>query len=141
MTEAALHDQAGHAEPSHTSLYFKIFWTLFGFTLAEYFYAMFAGRLLGIPMLIVGLLAMALYKATLVALFFMHLKFEGKWVLAMLVPTAFLVVVFFIGLTPDVIFHDSGEELDSSVDDLPVAAAPLTPGALASSAPAPTAIR
>jgi len=36
--------------------------------------------------LVLGLLTWATIKATLVGLYFMHLKYEGKWVLGMLVP-------------------------------------------------------
>ncbi len=126
MTEPAAGEAVERLE-SHAGSYMKIWYILLGFTIAEYFYAMFAGRYLGIPLLIVGLVAMALYKATLVALHFMHLKFEGKWVYGMLIPTAFLMVVFMVGLTPDVALHDDGLQLEQGDEDLPVASGTLSP--------------
>lgn len=52
--------------------------------------------------LIVGLLILAVTKASLVGLYFMHLKYEGNWVYMMLVPAAFLATVLMIGLYPDI---------------------------------------
>lgn len=126
---AATHDHGDHSG-SHSN-YMKIWYILLVMTIAEYFYAMFAGELFGIPVLIVGLVAMASYKATLVALHFMHLKFEGKWILAMLVPTAFLVCVLIIGLTPDVALHYTDEDLPGLQENETAATAPAQPGQLA----------
>lgn len=41
-------------------------------------------------------------KAALVALFFMHLKYEGRWKYVLLIPVAFLAVVLVIALYPDI---------------------------------------
>ena len=50
------------------------------------------------PALVVGLLAMAITKATLVGWYFMHLKFEGRWVYFMLVPAGVLATIFVLAL-------------------------------------------
>ena len=52
--------------------------------------------------LLLGLMVLAIIKATLVGMYFMHLKFEGRWVFFMLIPAAFLATVFIVALYPDV---------------------------------------
>jgi cytochrome c oxidase subunit 4 len=52
--------------------------------------------------LVVGLMFLACIKAGLVAWYFMHLKFEGRWVYYMLVPAMFLAAVFILALYPDI---------------------------------------
>ena len=49
-----------------------------------------------------GLMVLAVVKASLVGLFFMHLMFEGRWKYFMLVPTAFLACVAVFALVPDI---------------------------------------
>ena len=65
-------EQAEHKRPH----YMAIFWILFGLTVVEVAYSVF----LDLPQfaMIVGLVGFAVVKAALVALFFMHLKFERK---------------------------------------------------------------
>ena len=62
-------------EHGHTN-YMKIFWWLFGLTVVEVAFSV----TLDLPKfaMIVGLVAFAIVKAVLVALYFMHLKFERK---------------------------------------------------------------
>ncbi|WP_419161965.1 cytochrome C oxidase subunit IV family protein [Candidatus Palauibacter sp.] len=74
MSEAGAHaadaaDDHGHAHPK----YMLIWLYLFILTVLEVFVAF-----LGIPkwMIVVSLLIMAVWKALLVALYYMHLKFE-----------------------------------------------------------------
>ncbi len=50
-------------------------------------------------------LAIACTKATFVLLYFMHVKFEGKWIWAMLLPTLILALAIPAALTPDVALH------------------------------------
>ena len=50
---------------------------------------------------VVGLI-IATAKASLVALFFMHLKYEANWKYVLLVPPLVLFLVLVVGLTPDV---------------------------------------
>ncbi len=49
-----------------------------------------------------GLLVFALLKGWLIAVYFMHLKFEGWVVKALILPTPFLVLVIFGYVMPDV---------------------------------------
>ena len=47
-------------------------------------------------------LSLASAKTLLVAMFFMHLKFEGRWKYVLLVPPAILAVVLLLALMPDI---------------------------------------
>ena len=47
-------------------------------------------------------MSLASVKATLVAMFFMHAKFEGIWLRILTVPTVILAVVLVCALLPDV---------------------------------------
>jgi cytochrome c oxidase subunit 4 len=73
--------QAGGAHASHNAPYILIWGILLVLTLAEVGYAF-----LSLPQiwLAIGLIVMAVWKAILVALFYMHLRWEPKrlWVLA-----------------------------------------------------------
>ena len=92
MAETNLtHDQEMHVE-SHAP-YLKVFFALLIFTVMEYFYAMLP---ISFPALVVGLMAMAITKAALVGWYFMHLKFEGRWVYFMLVPAGVLAMIFIL---------------------------------------------
>src|SRR5215210_5148398 len=94
--------QHEHAE-SHVKTYLKVFVVLLVFTVLEYFYAKFASRFqFHIALLILGLMTLAVTKAVLVAMYFMHLKFEGRWVYLMLVPAGILATVFIVALAPDI---------------------------------------
>jgi cytochrome c oxidase subunit 4 len=87
--------------------YMKIFWTLLFLTVAEYFYAMLTQDHFGL--LVIGLMTLALVKATLVGLYFMHVKFEGKWVYATIVPACILAILVVMALIPD-IARDKGQD-------------------------------
>lgn len=87
---AAEHDVAEHKTPN----YYLIWLILFIMTLAEVGVAFIAA--LPKTVLIVILLAMAIYKALLVAMYYMHLKFEPKkmWIIAAApLPLAVILVV------------------------------------------------
>ena len=79
-------DQAKHPP------YMFIWGVLFAFTVGEVFFAF-----MDIPkiFIVVGLLIMAVWKAILVALYYMHLKFEPKrlWALAA-VPLPLIAILF-----------------------------------------------
>lgn len=68
--------------------------------------------------LIVGLLILAVTKATLVGMWFMHLKFEGNWIYLMLVPAGILAAVLILGLLPDMTMQTSVEEQEAQEEDL-----------------------
>jgi cytochrome c oxidase subunit IV len=99
-------EQERHVE-SHTA-YMKVFWALLVLTILEYAYARFLEGRISFAALVGGLMVLALTKAFLVGWYFMHLKFEGRWVYMMLIPAAFLATVVVTGLTPDMAFHRLG---------------------------------
>ena len=74
------------------SPYMIVWGMLFAFTLGEVFYAF-----MDIPKIyiVVGLIVMAVVKALLVALYYMHLRFEPRrlWVLAV-VPLPIMAILF-----------------------------------------------
>lgn len=53
-----------------------------------------------LPILII--MGMATMKATLVALFFMHLKFEGRWKYVLVVPPLLMMILLILALCPDI---------------------------------------
>lgn len=118
------HDQEMAVE-SHTSQYIKIFLVLIVFTISEYLYAsIFANHTFLV--LVLGLMTMAIIKATLVGLYFMHLKFEGNWVYLMLVPAGLLALVLTFALIPDVAMQPITEE---NPDLEGIESTPIQPGA------------
>jgi cytochrome c oxidase subunit 4 len=96
----------GHSEPTphHTVNYLMIFMYLVILTAATFgvsFYR-FSSEFINV------LLAMivASTKASLVVLFFMHVKFEGKLIRAMLVVPLCLCVILVLALIPDIFMTD-----------------------------------
>jgi len=91
------------ASASHsTAAYIKVFYLLLVLTIVEV-----AIVYLGLPkLLLAGLLVIfAVWKAALVAMHFMHLKFE-KTTLALVAITPFILCVFLIlMLMPDIFPH------------------------------------
>jgi len=84
-----------HAEPN----YIGVFWWLVALTIIE-----IAVIYMGLPKLIVAILlvGLALSKASLVALYFMHLKFE-RLTLGIIALTPLILCVFLIlMLLPDI---------------------------------------
>jgi hypothetical protein len=65
-----------------------------------------------------GLLFFAFLKGWLIAVYFMHLKFEGWVVKSLILPTPFLIMVIFGYVMPDVaddesrLIHPIGTEVD-----------------------------
>ncbi|QEH34064.1 hypothetical protein OJF2_25980 [Aquisphaera giovannonii] len=88
--------------------YMKVWAALAGLTLLEYFYAMLVKD--HFALLLLGLLSMALVKAGLVGWFFMHLKFEKKWVYLMIIPACVLAVFLTLALGPDIGLRSSSED-------------------------------
>ncbi len=100
----------GHEVYEHPHVpYMKVFFALLIFTVIEVLYAGFMAN--HFPLLLTGLLAMAITKAVLVAMYFMHVKFEGKWVYMAIVPALVLAVILVTALTPDVTFHAEDADL------------------------------
>jgi len=82
-----------------TTAYIKIFWLLLILTIVEV-----AIVYLGVPrMLLVGLLVIfAVWKAALVAMHFMHLKFEKKTLSIVAIIPFILCVFLILMLLPDI---------------------------------------
>jgi cytochrome c oxidase subunit 4 len=95
------HDAQEQAEAR--APYLHVWVALLILTVAEYIWARTLAGSSGL--LIAGLLTMAAVKAGLVGLYFMHVKFEGKWVYGLIVPAAFMAAVVILGLVPDIAFH------------------------------------
>jgi cytochrome c oxidase subunit 4 len=104
----------GHTEPTphHQVNYVMIFVMLVILTAATFgvsFYR-FSSEFINV------LLAMivATTKATLVAMFFMHLKFEGKLVRALMIVPLCLCVILVTALIPDIFMTDPVRNAASS---------------------------
>src|SRR5207248_10085148 len=106
-----------HAVEAHAP-YLKVWLALAIFTAVEYFYAYYLNQLFLI--LVVGLLIWAAIKAGLVGWYFMHLKFEGKWVYFMIVPACILAAVLILALCPDVAMKPVEEDVEETVWIAPV---------------------
>ena len=119
-----------HAE-AHVP-YMKVFYALLVFTVLEYFYAKLAsGMGFSLGALVLGLMILAVTKASLVGIYFMHLKFEGRWVYLMLVPASLLALVLIFALYPD-IGQQRTADADAADDEVTSMSAPLNPGPPAS---------
>ncbi len=103
----------------------KVFAGLFVFTMFEVAWG-YAGHHFGWnkPMLWGGLLFFAFLKGWLIAVYFMHLKFEGWVVKTLILPTPFLIMVIFGYVMPDVaddesnLVHPVGAMLDPATGEV-----------------------
>ena len=103
----------------------KIFLALFILTALEVGWG-YAGHYLdwGRLMLWGGLLFFAFFKGWYIAVYFMHLKFEGWVVKSLILPTPFLIMVIFGYVMPDVandqapLIHPVGAELDPATGEI-----------------------
>ena len=107
MAERNLTPEQERNVESHAP-YMKVFWSLLVLTVLEYAYARFLEGRISFAYLVAGLMVLAITKAFLVGWFFMHLKFEGRWIYMMLVPVCLLAVIVVTGLAPDMAFHETG---------------------------------
>ena len=103
--------------------YMKVFWALLVLTILEYLYARFLP--LGFAALVSGLTVLAITKAFLVGWYFMHLKFEGRWVYGMLIPASILAMILTFALVPDLAMQPV---TDVNPDVEEVSATPAEPG-------------
>ena len=118
MTEPyATHEAQEEAEA--TTPYMRIFFVLLVLTVLEYFYAkIMAGNMTS---LVAGLLLLAGIKAALVGLYFMHVKYEGKWVYAIIVPAGILAAIVVLGLVPDIATpHEGPRDEEETVWTAPI---------------------
>ena len=104
------HDQAGHSEghgghdhgEGHHVNYVKIWAVLLVLLVIS-----LAGPELGNPIItLVTAFGIALVKAYMVCAYFMHLKFEKKYISYLLATTVAFVLLFFTGVAPDVMKHE-----------------------------------
>jgi cytochrome c oxidase subunit 4 len=96
-----------HATEAHAP-YLRVWAALAIFTAVEYFYAYFFKD--SFLVLVLGLLFWAIIKAGLVGWYFMHLKFEGRWVYILIVPAFILATILTTALCPDVAMKPETEE-------------------------------
>lgn len=91
----------------------KIFVLLFLATALEVTWGYVFGPIMHSPKWVLwgGLLLFAAYKGILIAIYFMHLKFEGWGIWALLLPTPFLMCVLFGYVLPDIANGDSTNNL------------------------------
>ncbi len=83
-----------HAEPN----YMAIFYWLFALTVAELAVAYMP---MPKPLMIMGLVSLAIAKAALVAMYFMHLKFEKRTLAFIALTPPALLIMFLIVTFPD----------------------------------------
>ena len=84
-----------HEEPN----YMNIFWALAVLTVIEVGVVYLPASKLMIGFLLV---ALACTKAALVAMYFMHLKFERAWKYLLLAPTIIIAAALPVALRPDI---------------------------------------
>ena len=101
-----------HEQEAHAPYLWVWLWLLI-LTLVEYFYA--AGLKDFFAILLVGLLILAGIKAGMVGWYFMHLKFEGKWVYILIVPAIILAAILVLALVPDQAMKPTDEDAEESV--------------------------
>jgi cytochrome c oxidase subunit IV len=95
------------AAESHAP-YLKIWAILAVLTAVEYVYALFLKD--HFTVLVLGLVSLALVKAGMVGWFFMHLKFERKWVYILIIPACVMAVFLTLALCPDIAMKPVVEE-------------------------------
>jgi cytochrome c oxidase subunit 4 len=93
-----------HAHTSHEALYKKIFLMLMCLTVVTVLISLVHLGILNVPIA----LAIAAFKASVVALYFMHLREDGRrdgyLYVAALFPLLLLVILS-CALMPDIVFH------------------------------------
>src|SRR5262245_26584430 len=107
--------------------YMKVWLALAVLTGIEYFYALILKD--HFQILVLGLVFLALVKASMVGWYFMHLKFERPWVYILIVPAGVMAVFLTLMLYPDMAMkppadENSGEE---EVWSVPATDFPATP--------------
>ncbi len=87
-----------HAEPN----YWMVWLALAVLTVVELYVARMPDAK---AFVIVSLCALALAKAALVALYFMHLKFEKHALMLIVLSPLVLSAIMYVGLVPDAVSH------------------------------------
>ncbi len=91
-----------HAESHPHTNYFLVFGALCVFTAISVIFDVIE---LSKGLTVAAVMAVAVMKALCVMLFFMHLKFEGRWKYVLLLPTCILAVGLPLALAPDIGLH------------------------------------
>lgn len=86
MSESTTETSAAHKQPNYAA----VFWSLFFLTILEIVTANFRIEKF---VIVLALVALALIKAALVALFYMHLKFEKLAIYLIVIFPLFLAVI------------------------------------------------
>jgi cytochrome c oxidase subunit 4 len=95
-------DHAAHEEHHPHVNYWAIFFALCLLTVVSWMADELGKK--GLVLAIV-VLSVACFKAMFVMLYFMHLKFEGKWKFVLLAPTMILALAIPAALMPDIGSH------------------------------------
>jgi cytochrome c oxidase subunit 4 len=101
---ADMHDPETHGSGPNVQMYLVIFGALVVFTLVSFLanYLVQVGTIAkGTSFVII--MAVAIIKATLVAMYFMHLKFDWGKVYFIVIPVMVLCVMLMIILLPDIV--------------------------------------
>lgn len=103
------HAPAHHGDHAHDEHHPHVnYWAIFGalclLTVASVIADMMGGAM-GKVILGLVVLTVACFKAMFVMLYFMHLKFEGKWKFVLLAPTTILALAIIAALMPDIGTH------------------------------------
>ncbi|HEX9793511.1 MAG TPA: cytochrome C oxidase subunit IV family protein [Planctomycetota bacterium] len=103
MSDSISHDTEHAHEPISVKTYSVIGGILVVGTILAF---VFAEELeLGWTATVFMIFGIASFKAALVALFFMHLKFERGWKYILVVPPVLLLIGLLIALLPDIAFR------------------------------------
>ncbi|MFO0891315.1 MAG: cytochrome C oxidase subunit IV family protein [Isosphaeraceae bacterium] len=101
-------DMAEELEAESHAPYMKIWFILAVLTGVEWVYAYLFKDYFGL--LVGGLVGVALIKAGMVGWYFMHLKFEKKWVYILIVPACVMAVFLTLMLVPDMAMKPTVDE-------------------------------
>jgi len=89
--------------------HYVIVWSILAvLTGVEYLYALILKD--HFLLLVVGLVSLALVKAGMVGWYFMHLKFERRWVYILIIPACVMAVFLTLMLYPDMAMKPGVEE-------------------------------
>lgn len=107
---------ATHQEPN----YMKIFYALFVLTVLEVGAAYLNVLVAGFPLWLLGLIlvVLALVKAALVGMYFMHLKFEKRALGIIAMTPLILCTLLIIALLPDLTGHTRKSEAPAAAEQV-----------------------
>lgn len=112
---------------SHHVNYTAIFGVLCVLTLLSIIADVTKSRL-GAVALASVVMGVAVFKATCVLLYFMHIRFEGPWKYILLAPTTVLAMALPFTLAPDISFHYYTVQVPQTLEDYPSREAVTGPG-------------